>query len=338
MKKPLGLLLLVAVGTSLALLLVSRRVGADSILAFLSSANPLLLVTVLAAGLSLAAFVGGTATGDYSWVDRLWSTAPVAFAWVYVVRFEFAPLVLALALLVTAWGVRLTYNFARRGGYTTMEDYRWPILRKRIGNDALWHLFSFVFVSGFQVSLFVLFTLPIYAAGLNGTAPTMFTTGAAALALLALGFETVADQQQWLFQGIKHGRSGKASAATSESALPGFLGADESARKEALARDLDRGFLTHGLFRLSRHPNYFGELLFWWAIYLAYAAAAGTLLHWSGAGALVLTALFVGSTIFTESISSGRYPAYRFYQAAVSPIVPLPPRGTVEETQAQAQE
>ena len=39
---------------------------------------------------------------------------------------------LVMALLVTAWGARLTFNFARKGGYTGMEDYRWAILRGRM--------------------------------------------------------------------------------------------------------------------------------------------------------------------------------------------------------------
>jgi steroid 5-alpha reductase family enzyme len=329
MKKLLVLLIIVAVGCGIALLLAANRSGAPSVRDYVEVVSPLTLVIVLALGLSAAAFVTGTVTNDYSWVDRLWSTAPVGFAWVYAARYEFALPVVVLALLVTVWGARLTYNFARRGGYTHMEDYRWPILRKRIGNEALWHLFSLLFVSGFQIALFVGFTLPIYAVGEIGAVGNGGLILAAAVAIAALGWETIADQHQFEFQNIKHGDSANAET-------PSWFGrgSDED-RRTALRADIERGFLTHGLFAVSRHPNYFGELLFWWAIFIASAAASigagGSVLHWSGLGPLVLTALFVGSTVFTESISAARYPGYKDYQRAVSAIVPLPPRDTLDD-------
>ncbi len=324
MKKLLVLVVVVVIGCGLALLLATNRSGAPSVRDYVGASNPLRLVIVLAAGLSGAAFVTGTVTNDYSWVDRLWSTAPVGFAWVYAAKFEFASQVLLLAGLVTIWGARLTYNFARRGGYTSMEDYRWPILRGRIGNEALWHLFSLLFVSGFQIALFVLFTLPVYAVGVLGPIGLPGSIIASLLAAAALTFETVADQHQYEFQGIKH-------SGMKEADPPAWFGSGSADdRRSALSADIERGFLTHGLFAVSRHPNYFGELGFWWSLFVSVAiasvASGGNVLHWSALGPLVLTALFVGSTVFTESISSSRYPDYKAYQQAVSAIVPLPSR------------
>ena len=334
MKKLLVLIIIVAIGCGIALLLATNRSGAPSVRDYVEVVSPLTLVLVLAAGLSAAAFVTGTVTNDYSWVDRLWSTAPVGFAWVYAAKYSFAPQVLLLAILVTLWGTRLTYNFARRGGYTSMEDYRWQILRGRIGNEALWHLFSLLFVSGFQVALFVGFTLPVYAAGELGPIGMPGAIATVAIALLALAFETTADQHQFDFQNIKHG-------GDADPEPPAWFGRNLGEdRRAALRADINRGFLTHGLFAVSRHPNYFGELGFWWALFvgaaMASVAAGGSFLHWSGLGPLVLTALFVGSTIFTESISSSRYSAYKQYQRAVSAIVPMPNRGELpDEARAQ---
>jgi steroid 5-alpha reductase family enzyme len=62
--------------------------------------------------------------------------------------------------------------------------------------------------------------------------------------------------------------------------------------------------------------------------------AAGSLLQWTVAGAFLLTTLFIGSTIFTESITKSRYPEYSEYQARVSPIIPLPPRHREENVTA----
>lgn len=319
MKK---LVLLIAIFPLAALL--SLRIGAvltrlPTIAAYFLEANPLLVVATIAAGFAVTSYLMATFTRDYSWVDRLWSTAPVLFAWVYAVRSAFAPAPLIATLLVTVWGARLTYNFARRGGYTTMEDYRWPVLRERIGNEFLWQLFSLTFISMYQISLFVLFTLPVYRlAELSATASSVTAVLFTVLFLAFLVYETIADQQQYVFQSLKH------RAARSDRA-PSWFGSSPREAAAALGTDIDRGFLTHGLFRYSRHPNYFGELAVWWTLFLFAATAAGSILDWSGVGVVLLTLLFFGSTAFTESISTSRYPAYREYQMRTSAIVPWVP-------------
>ncbi len=89
-----------------------------------------------------------------------------------------------------------------------------------------------------------------------------------------------------------------------------------------------------GLFRYSRHPNFFFEQAQWWVLYAigataAVAAGAGV---WGGAlnltiaGPVLLTILFLGSTVFTESISAQKYPDYAKYQRSTSMLVPWPPR------------
>jgi len=80
------------------------------------------------------------------------------------------------------------------------------------------------------------------------------------------------------------------------------------------------------LWKFSRHPNFFFEQAQWWALFLFGAVAAGSVLQWTVLGAVLLTALFIGSTIFTESITKAKYPEYADYQATTSPIVPWPPR------------
>ena len=91
--------------------------------------------------------------------------------------------------------------------------------------------------------------------------------------------------------------------------------------------EAEQGFRSTGLFRLSRHPAYFGELGFWWSVFLLCAIGSGAgLLHWSAAGAAVLTALFAGSTRFTESLTAAKYPFYEAYRRRTSAVVPWVPR------------
>lgn len=325
MKKLLAFLLVYPAAALVALRLGAVVAEQSTVAAFFFTVHPVVVVATLAAGFSLASYLMGAVSGDYSWVDRLWSTAPVAFAWVYAVRSELAPAPTVAALLVTLWGVRLSYNFARRGGYTTLEDYRWPILRKRIKNPILWQLFNLLFISGYQIGLFILFTLPIYQLSrLAGSVPLGATIVCAALFLLFLCYETIADQQQWEFQAIKHGESPSADA-------PSWMAADDVSAEAALEEDLERGFLTHGLFRYSRHPNYFGELGVWWTLYLYVVLAGGELFHWSGIGAVLLTLLFMGSTALTESISAARYTRYEGYRGRTSAIVPWVPGMPAEQ-------
>jgi steroid 5-alpha reductase family enzyme len=276
---------------------------------FIANANALAVVALWACGFALCAFIFGITTRDYSWVDRLWSTLPATFVWYYAYRGGFSCALCAVAVLVTVWGARLSFNFGRRGGYSGMEDYRWNILRNKINNPVLWQLFHLFFISFYQIGLFVLFTFPVYSLAVYsaGNTPLLFWA-CIALGLAFICLETTADQQQWNFQEAKR------------------LGAEGKNFPARYAADIANGFLSQGLFAVSRHPNYCGELGFWWAIWLA-ALACGTGLANSGFfGPIMLTLLFIGSTIFTESISAGKYPEYRAYKKRVSAIIPWIPR------------
>jgi steroid 5-alpha reductase family enzyme len=272
-------------------------------------------VIAVALALALVSFVFGRITGDYSWVDRLWSVAPVAFAWIYAGAGGWTFRSVLAASLVTVWGLRLSFNFARRGGYTGTEDYRWAVLRDRITHPLAWQAFNALFICLFQIGVLVLFTTPIarIAAAADHTASPAFAL-ALILALFFLVYETTADSQQWRFQNAK--AAYRAALARGE-------------RPEDPTGDLERGFRTTGLFALSRHPNYFGELGFWWSVYLA-GCAGGGIVHWTAAGAVALTAVFVGSTTFTEEISAAKYPDYRRYRSTTSAVIPWFKRAELE--------
>ena len=80
----------------------------------------------------------------------------------------------------------------------------------------------------------------------------------------------------------------------------------------------ESGFLTTGLFRYSRHPNFFCEQAMWWVYYVFSVAAGAGVLNWTIAGAASLTLLFQGSTWITEKITLRKYPAYARYQKTTS--------------------
>lgn len=254
--------------------------------------SPLLVVALTAAGVCVFTFVTSVATREHSWVDRLWSIVPVAYAWIFA---GFAGLADArldvMAVLVTLWGARLTFNFARKGGYTGTEDYRWAVLRARM-TPAQFQIFNVFFIVLYQNLILVLITLPALTAYENQTPIGALDVAVAAMFLALLVGETVADQQQWNFH------------------------------KRKAAKQTEARFATGGLWRLSRHPNFFFEQAQWWVFFLFGAIAAGSLAQWTALGALLLTLLFVGSTRFTESITLSKYPEYADYQAVTSAIIP----------------
>jgi steroid 5-alpha reductase family enzyme len=241
-------------------------------------------------------------TGEHSWVDRIWSLIPIGYLAIFAGAAGFADARLDLMLaLVALWGARLTFNFARKGGYAPGgEDYRWAVLRGRL-NRWQFQLFNLFFITIYQNLLLLLICLPGYAAlkhrGSFGAGDVI----AAALFLAFLIGETVADQQQWDFQQWKKGEL-------------------------AAGRQPSPRFRQTGLFAWSRHPNFFFEQAQWWVLYAFGAIAVGAPLHWTIAGPVLLTLLFVGSTRFTESITLSRYPEYAAYQASTSALIPWPPR------------
>ena len=248
-------------------------------------------------GTCLATWLLSLPTKDTSWVDRIWSVVPIAYAWVFAGGASFADTRLnVMAVLITLWGARLTFNFARKGGYQPGgEDYRWEVLRSRM-KPWQYQVFNIFFIVIAQNILIFAITLPMN--DLIG-AKSGFGIKDVALTALFLGlltFETIADQQQWNFHKFK-----KAEAAAGRQVHPGFN--------------------DKGLFAISRHPNFFAELSQWWVVWFFSLATLGVgSLSWLGA--LCLTGLFIGSTRFTEEISASKYAEYKQYQKRVSMLVP----------------
>jgi steroid 5-alpha reductase family enzyme len=261
--------------------------------------SALLMMPLAVCGVvAFACWLLSVVTREYSWVDRIWSIVPAVYAWLFAWEAGFTGRAVLLALLATAWGARLTFNFARKGGYAKGgEDYRWAALRKRMPPWAF-QVFNVLFIAGYQNALIFLFTLPAWAVAVRSDVPLGGADVVLAVIFLALLVgETVADEQQWRFQQAKH-----AALARGES--------------------VEHRFLTKGLWRFSRHPNFFCETAQWW-VYAAFVVVTGAPLLWLAViGAPLLTLLFHGSANFTESLTLGKYPDYAGYQKSTSRMIP----------------
>jgi steroid 5-alpha reductase family enzyme len=267
--------------------------------------HTLLLVYLVAAGLC---FVISTISRNYSQVDKLWSLIPMAYAWITAAHSGFEPRLVLMALLVSAWGLRLTYNFSRRGGYswkfwTGEEDYRWAVLQAKPEFTAKWRwvAFNLFFISYYQMGLILLFTLP--AVRSMGGAPLGLADYVLALLIvLLIVMEAIADQQQWNYHKEKK------AALDAGGEIP---------------VKYQKGFVHKGLWGLMRHPNYAAEQAIWIVFYFFSVVATGEWLNWSIMGAILLVLLFWGSSDFSESISAGKYPEYGAYQKKVPRFFPF---------------
>jgi steroid 5-alpha reductase family enzyme len=278
----------------------------------LEETDLLALKTVLYINLAVIiyCFVVGELTDNKSQVDKLWSLIPIVYAWVISDFGNYSPRLILMSVLVTIWGLRLTYNFSRHGAFTIRfwegtEDYRWQVLRSKPEFQAKWKwtLFNLLFISGYQNILILLFTLPILVAlQFNNTPLGLIDYLASGLMLFFIAFETVADEQHWNFQSKKH-----------------YL----IKNGEELTGDYKKGFLDKGLWAYSRHPNYFAEQSIWVSFYLFSVSASGQWINWSIAGCLLLIVLFQGSSDFSEEISTSKYPEYTDYQKRVSRFFPM---------------
>lgn len=260
-------------------------------------------------GVIAYSFIIGELAKNYSQTDKLWSIVPIYYTWHMTWQAGFPDKMVLMAILVTIWGIRLTYNFGRRGGYSWKfwdgdEDYRWEVLRKRPGfsNPWIWKLFNLFFICGYQHVLIFLFTIPILVLAGSENAHTILPVDwiLSALILFFVITEFVADQQQYNFQQEKHRR----------------LKAGEDPGKYA------QGFISTGLWGMMRHPNYAMEQSIWIVFYFFSVTTTGEWLNWSITGCLLLVILFKSSSDFSEEISSKKYPEYKNYQKRVPRFVP----------------
>ncbi len=253
-------------------------------------------------------FLVSEITRNYSQADKLWSLMPIAYSWITASTFPF-PRVFIMAVLVTVWGLRLSYNFSRKGGYNIIpwegeEDYRWKIMRetKMLKGRFRFGLFNLLFISIYQNIVIFLFSSPLLLAALHPEKQiTIIDFISGILIVTFIITESISDNQLFKFQQEKKNP-----------------GKENNQYKESLKK----GFLTEGLWRYARHPNFTSEQAIWISFYFFGVAASGQWINITLAGPVLLVLIFIGSSRLTESISSKKYPEYAAYKKEVPRFIP----------------
>jgi steroid 5-alpha reductase family enzyme len=241
--------------------------------------------------LALVAWAVSTARSNAGLVDIFWSLFFLAATAVYAVVAQAldgrAVLVLALVAL---WSLRLSGYLAARN-WGAPEDHRYRAIRARNQPGFAWKSLYLVF--GLQAVLAWMISAPLAAALFSGRPAGPLDVAGAALVVFGLGFEAVADFQL--------------------------------ARFKAAPRNSGR-VMDRGLWRYSRHPNYFGEFCVWWGFWLI-AAGAGA--WWTAFSPLLMSLLLlrVSGVALLEKDIGQRRPAYANYVLRTNAFFPGPRRG-----------
>lgn len=244
--------------------------------------------------LMLIGWATSAAMKDASIVDILWGLAFVVMACTgYVTGHGPRPRRLLLTGLVTLWGVRLSAYLARRNlGHG--EDFRYRAMRRHHPNFVVWSLFG---VFGLQGILAWIVALPVQLAMADRTPPRL---GALAIIgtvvwLIGLIFEAVGDAQLSRFK--------------------------KDPRSAGQVMDT-------GLWRYTRHPNYFGDFCVWWGIFLVAAESGSAALGVIGPIVMSILLTRVSGKALLEKTIGKRRPGYADYVSRTNAFFPGPPRST----------
>ena len=256
--------------------------------------HPLISMLFAHIAATLVIFAFSFMMNNSSLYDPFWSLIPVGIGlyWLWP-HFGSAQTFRAIAIMIviSCWGIRLTWNFLVSWPGMKHEDWRYREFREKFG--ALYWLVSLSGIHFFPTLIVFSGMLPVWVSSQNlGAWHWLEVFG------LITGLGAV------LIQGI----------------------ADTQLRRHRASNPPKGSILETGLWKYSRHPNYFGEVLFWWSL-AVFGVASAPRDYWVLAGAIAMTALFVFSSVpWTDRKTMDSRPAYAERIKKVSGLVPWFPK------------
>ena len=232
---------------------------------------------------------------DASIVDAFWGTGfilVVGFALLTTPEAQTHPRCWLLVSLVLIWGLRLSLHLLRRNLQHGQEDYRYRAMRDYHGDRFWWVSLFTVFL--LQGGILWVVAMPVLATINVSTERDLGVLDAIGVAVWLVGFffESVGDYQ-----------------------LARFLKDPQNAGR----------VMNQGLWRYTRHPNYFGDFCVWWGLYLISIRGGAS---WTIFAPLLMSFLLIkvsGVRLLEKTVTTRR-PEYADYQARTSAFFPWPPR------------
>jgi len=244
-------------------------------------------------GLMILLWLVSLALKNSSIVDIFWGTGFVVVVWAAFLLtpggFEMRKWL--ISILVTIWGLRLSLHILWRN-WGKPEDFRYQVWRKEAGAAWWWRSFFKVFL--LQGFLLWIISTPLLAAQISAQPDRLIWLDILAVPVWLVGF-TFEAAGDWQLARFKANPANKGKV------------------------------LQTGVWRYTRHPNYFGDATQWWAYYLIALAAGG---WWTIFSPIIMTALLmrVSGVALLEKTLKEEKPGYKEYIETTSEFIPWFPR------------
>ena len=274
----------------LAIYLIAFALG---FLVFWLSSGMHILVSTLLADIAATLLVWGSGLlfANSSTYDAYWSVAPLAIIslWIVIKQISFSVTDILFITAIVIWGIRLTVNWATRWKGLHHQDWRYTMLKDK--SPRFWFFTNLVGINLMPTFIVFIALLPVLY-GLGEIKPLSIITGFGfAICIYAVVIQAISDRQLDLFKK------------------------DVSNRNK---------YIDQGLWKYSRHPNYLGEISFWWGIWLMQMGIVPQ--KWfTVAGPILVTLLFVFISIpMMERHILASKPSYNQYKKQVSALKFMP--------------
>lgn len=235
----------------------------------------------------------GLLVKNASTYDPYWSVIPpvIIVAWIIILGPRLTFGVSALILAIFFWSARLTYNWFINWEDFSHQDWRYTMIRN--SKPKIWFLANLIGIN--MMPTVIVFAQLIGAYYLLTLAPT-FHILIAIGCLMSIGaavIQYISDKQMLRFR---------------------------------LLNPVEKRCINEGLWKYSRHPNYFGEVLMWWGVWVMYYGASGKINFLIFAPvSMTLLFLFISIPMMEKKIIATR-PDYLEYRRSVSVLIPFFPR------------
>ncbi len=248
------------------------------------------IVLILTFALFAVTFLRAKQKGKHDFLDIIWGIAFIVAAVSSYLLGQKTSVNTTMTLLVIIWGLRLTFHLFKRIT-NSKEDYRYQAYRKAYKGKNF-DLYFFFRMYVLQYILSILIGFPVIYSNLQGVNWTNVTIVGIVIWLIGFVFESVGDKQLKVF----------------------------------IANPANKGkLMTTGLWRYTRHPNYFGEATQWWGIYIIATSNFENLWLVFSPILITLLLLFVSGVPLLEKKYEDRAD-WQAYKAKTSKFFPLPPK------------
>ena len=257
---------------------------------YLPESNKMIKLFIIDIILTIIIYLQSVILRNASMYDPYWSVLPFYFLFYWLFEYNIENLnyrMMTVILMVSLWSWRLTMNWYRGWKGLAHEDWRYADLKNKTG--IFYPIVNFLGIHLFPTLLVFGSSMPLENVFSSSAVFTFIDVAGIVVMGIGILFELLADNQMHRFK------------------------ADPANKGK---------FINVGIWRYSRHPNYLGETLFWWGLYLA--AYSTGLPDFYIAGPIAITLLFIGISIpMMEKRLLENYPDYSEYKKKTSAFIPL---------------